>query len=177
MILSGSEIKNRKDKGDIVIVPFNESNINSNSYNITLDNKILIYDHVMLDMKINEPTTELTIPETGFILHPEKVYLAQTVEHTETYNLVPMIEGRSGVGRLGINIHVTAGFGDVGFRGKWVLELSCIHPVRIYPFIQIGQIYYHTIEGDIDPELLYRGSYQDTGKIISSKIWKELTKK
>lgn len=59
-----------------------------------------------------------------------------------------MLEGRSSVGRLGLSIHITAGFGDVGFRGYWTLELHCIEPIRIYPFVEICQIYYHTIKGD-----------------------------
>ena len=60
-----------------------------------------------------------------------------------------MLEGRSSVGRLGLFIHVTAGFGDVGFAGYWTLEMFCIHPIVIYPNVEICQIYYHTIQGNI----------------------------
>lgn len=68
-----------------------------------------------------------------------------------------MLEGRSSVGRPGLYVHVTAGFGDMGFAGYWTLEMHCVQPVRIYPGVQICQIYYHTIEGP------YR-SYPDGGK-------------
>ena len=67
-----------------------------------------------------------TIPEDGFVLNPNQLYLARTVERTETHNLVPMLEGRSSVGRLGLFVHVTAGFGDVGFCGFWTLEMYAI---------------------------------------------------
>ena len=60
-----------------------------------------------------------------------------------------MLEGRSSVGRLGLFIHVTAGFGDVGFAGYWTLEMFCIHPIVIYPNVEICQIYYHTIQGEL----------------------------
>ncbi len=61
-----------------------------------------------------------------------------------------MLEGRSSVGRLGLFIHVTAGFGDVGFAGYWTLEIFCVQPIRIYPNVEICQIYYHDIHGDYD---------------------------
>ena len=67
------------------------------------------------------------------MLSPHQLYLARTAERTVTHNLVPQIEGRSSVGRLGLFVHVTAGFGDVGFSGYWTLEMFAVHPVRIYP--------------------------------------------
>ena len=93
--------------------------------------------------------TRHRIPEGGVMLTPHRLYLARTVERTETRNLVPMLEGRSSVGRLGLFIHVTAGFGDVGFCGFWTLEMFCVQPVRIYAGVEIGQIFYHTLEGAV----------------------------
>ena len=82
-----------------------------------------------------------------------------------------MLEGRSSVGRLGIFIHATAGFGDVGFDGYWTLELSCVQPVRIYPGVEICQIYYHTIDGEYVP---YRsGKYQGNTGVQPSMLWKD----
>jgi dCTP deaminase len=97
-------------------------------------------------MKKNNSLTKIMISEKGLILKPNILYLGRTVEYTKTNNLVPMLEGRSSIGRLGLFIHVTAGFGDVGFSGYWTLEIFCIHPVKIYPFIEVCQIYYHTID-------------------------------
>ena len=145
MILSGKEIKKRIGK-DIIINPFDEKQLNPNSYNLKLYNELVVYNESVLDMKKNNSLTKIMISEKGLILKPNILYLGRTVEYTKTNNLVPMLEGRSSIGRLGLFIHVTAGFGDVGFSGYWTLEIFCIHPVKIYPFIEVCQIYYHTID-------------------------------
>ena len=139
MILSGKEIEKRLNK-TIFIDPYNSKQLNPNSYNLKLHNKLLIYDNYELDMKLENTAHEITIPEEGLLLEPNKLYLGRTLEYTRTEGLVPMLEGRSSVGRLGMFIHVTAGFGDVGFSGFWTLEISCIQPIRIYPDIEICQI-------------------------------------
>ena len=127
MILSGKEIESRIDK-DIIIEPFDKKRINPNSYNLSLHNELLIYKDSTLDMKKDNEVKKLTIPSNGLVLETNRLYLGRTVEYTETKNLVPMLEGRSSVGRLGLFVHVTAGFGDVGFKGFWTLEIFCIPP-------------------------------------------------
>jgi len=149
MILSGKEIKARMGK-DIIIDPFYEERLNPNSYNLALDKTLLIYSEPALDMKARNPTQRLVIPSKGLILEPNRLYLGRTEEYTETQNLVPMLEGRSSIGRLGLFVHVTAGFGDVGFKGYWTLEIFCIQPVKIYAGVQVCQIYYHTLEGEYE---------------------------
>ena len=121
MILSSSKIISAIRKKDIVIEPFNTHSLNPNSYNLTLHNKLLIYDELLLDPKILNRTKELTIPEEGIAIFPGQLYLGRTVEHTETHNYVPGIEGRSSFARLGLTVHSSAGFGDVGFCGTWTL--------------------------------------------------------
>jgi dCTP deaminase len=169
MILSGQEIR-RHLGGKIVIDPFQEGNLNPNSYNLTLHNEVLTYEEVVLDMREQNRVRRLKIPEEGLVLNPSQLYLARTVERTETRGLVPMIEGRSSIGRLGLFVHVTAGFGDVGFCGYWTLEMFAVQPVRIYPGVAICQIIYHQLDGeyceynsdkyqhnhDIQPSLLYK---------------------
>ncbi len=170
MILSGREIRRRLGN-DIVIDPFNEKQINPNSYNLKLHNELMTYKADVLDMKDRNTTKTLKIPEEGMTLEPNRLYLGRIKEYTETHNLVPMLEGRSSVGRLGLFIHVTAGFGDVGFKGYWTLEVFCIHPIKIYPDVEICQIYYHTIEGDYDP--YSKGKYQDNRGIQPSKLYED----
>jgi len=169
MILSGKEIKNRLNK-DIFIEPFNDKQLNPNSYNLRLHQDLLIYNEPILDLKKDNKVEAITIPEEGLVLEVGKLYLGRTVEYTKTEKLVPMIEGRSSIGRLGLFIHITAGFGDVGFSGFWTLEMFCVQPIRIYAGIEICQIFYHTIEGEyvhyasnkyqnnlgIQPSLLYK---------------------
>jgi dCTP deaminase len=169
MILSGKEIK-RKLGNDILIEPFNDRQLGPNSYNLRLHNELLMYEDSILDMKKNHSVKKIVIPEEGMVLEAGKLYLGRTVEYTKTDRYVPMLEGRSSIGRLGLFIHITAGFGDVGFNGFWTLEIFCVQPVKIYPGVEICQIFYHTIEGDyvrymsnkyqnnqgIQPSLLYK---------------------
>lgn len=171
MILSGKEIKKRLNS-DIFIEPFNEKQLNPNSYNLCLHRELLVYDEPVLDFKKEHKVKTLTIPQEGFVFKPGRLYLGRTVEFTRTDGLVPMLEGRSSIGRLGLFIHVTAGFGDVGFRGFWTLELFCVQPIRIYAGIEICQIFYHTIEGDY---VQYKSEkYQNNRGIQPSMLYKEL---
>ena len=102
------------------------------------------------------------------------MYLGRTVEYTETDKYVPMLEGRSSIGRLGLYIHVTAGFGDVGFSGYWTLEMHCLQPIRIYPNVEICQIYYHTINGEYD--LYSSGKYANNQGIQESRLYQDFIK-
>ena len=170
MILTGNEIQKRIGQ-DIKITPFDAGRLNPNSYNLSLHNELLVYEEVVLDIKEPNRYRRIEIPDSGLVLSPNQVYLARTVEHTETHNLVPMIEGRSSLGRLGLFVHVTAGFGDVGFRGYWTLEMFAVQPIRIYPYIQICQIFFHTVEGEI--EEYASGKYQNNEDIQPSLLYQE----
>lgn len=176
MILSSEEILSAYLNGNITITPFDKSKLNPNSYNLTLANELVMYDSGILDMKEDNPYTSIEIPEDGYCLLPHRLYLARTNEFTETRNYIPMIEGRSSIGRLGIFIHATAGFGDEGFRGYWTLEISCVQPVIIYPNVDICQIYYHTMKGTNSHRGSYNGKYQGNTGIQTSQIFKEFQK-
>ena len=169
MILTGPEINRRLGK-DITITPFDPKLLNPNSYNLRLASEIMTYKEFPLDMKKDNPVEKFTIPTEGLLLEPGRLYLARTMEHTETKNLVPMLEGRSSVGRLGLYVHVTAGFGDVGFAGFWTLEMHCVHPIRVYAGVQICQIFYHSVEGEIT-EYKKSGKYQSNQGVQSSRLW------
>lgn len=169
-MLSGNEILKQQEKGNIVIEPFNKDQINPNSYNVTLANKLKIYTDKVLDCKVDNSFTEIDIPEEGLVLLPGELYLGSTNEYTETYGFVPKLIGRSSTGRLGIFIHATAGFGDNGFKGKWTLGISVVKPVRIYPNMKIGQIYYEPIDGEAADE--YNGRYQNQQDAETSKHYK-----
>ncbi|HCC00120.1 MAG TPA: dCTP deaminase [Ruminococcaceae bacterium] len=174
MILSGLEIKKKLHK-TIEIEPFNEKLLNPNSYNLTLNEQLLIYDAPTLDMKIKNNAHSITIPSEGLLLEPGRLYLGSTNEYTAADDCVPMLEGRSSIGRLGLYVHVTAGFGDVGFHGCWTLEISCIQPIRIYPNVEICQIYFHTIKGDFQP---YKsGKYQNNRGVQPSLLYKDFEEK
>lgn len=174
MVLSGREIRRNLGKG-IVIEPFTEEQLNPNSYNLRLHDELLVYDSHILDMKKENPSRRLVIPAEGLQLESGKLYLGRTREYTETTSFVPMLEGRSSIGRLGLFVHITAGFGDVGFRGFWTLEIFCVQPIRIYAGVEICQIFYHTIEGDYDT--YEGGKYQNNSGIQHSLLYKDFERR
>lgn len=171
-ILTGNEIRIQQQSGGLYIEEFSQDRLNPNSYNLRLAPELLVYTEAVLDPKQKNRTREIIIPEEGYVLKPGKLYLAKTMEWTECRNFVPKLEGRSSIGRLGLAIHITAGFGDVGFCGNWTLELECVQPVRIYPGMEICQISYHTVAGEIMDR--YHGKYQNCKDVLASRIWREM---
>lgn len=168
MILTRQEILMRL--GDDIIIEPPPKEINPNSVNLRIGEELLVYTDGVLDPKIDNPHSRMIIPPSGMLLFPGQLYLAQTYEFTKTRNLVPIISGRSSTGRLGLHVHITAGFGDVGFTGHWTLELAVVKPLMIYPFIPICQIYYHQILGTPED---YKGKYQENKGVQPSMMWKE----
>ena len=174
MILSGLEIAARMGK-DLEITPYDPAQINPNSYNLRLHDELMVYDSPVLDMKLENKASKLTIPATGLQLEPGKLYLGRTVERTRSDELVPMLEGRSSIGRLGMFIHVTAGFGDVGFNGFWTLEIFVVQPLIIYAGVEVCQIYFHHIDGAYNT--YQNGKYQNNKGIQPSMLFKDFTDK
>ncbi len=172
MILSGKEIERRLGS-DIILDPYEPERLNPNSYNLTLHNELMVYEEVVLDMAKANRVRRIEIPKEGLVLSPNQLYLGRTAEKTTTHNLVPQIEGRSSIGRLGLFVHVTAGFGDVGFSGYWTLEMFAVQPVRIYPGVPICQIFYHEITGEI---VEYTSKYQHNRDIQPSLFFEEIGK-
>ncbi|MCA9353739.1 dCTP deaminase [Candidatus Nomurabacteria bacterium] len=150
MILTDKKIKEEIESGSIIIEPFIPENLGTNSYDVRLSEYLAIYKSAILDAKEKNEIEHLTIPDDGFIIHPGTLYLGTTIEYTETHAHVPFLEGKSSVGRLGIDIHATAGKGDVGFEGFWTLEISCTQPVKIYAGMPIGQLIYFEISGEVE---------------------------
>ncbi|MCK6604303.1 MAG: dCTP deaminase [Ignavibacteriaceae bacterium] len=150
MILSDKKILDEISKGNIVIEPFRRENLGTNSYDVALGKWLALYENDILDARVHNKIKVFEIPEEGYVLMPNRLYLGVTEEYTETRNFVPFLEGKSSVGRLGIDIHATAGKGDAGFCNNWTLEISVKQPVRIYSGMPIGQIIYFEIAGEIE---------------------------
>ncbi len=169
-MLTANKICKEIKKGNIEISPFDIKQINPNSYNVRLYDTLKMYDRtVVLDpMSSNDNYyTKVKIPEDGLILLPEILYIGSTVEVVGSDKYISAIDGRSSIGRLGIQIHSTAGFGDIGFRGTYTLEISVIQPVKVYPNMTIGQIYFEKPCGKVD--FLYHGRYQNQIQPTTSK--------
>lgn len=146
MLVDGAIMDAIKD-GNITIRPYDPTKLGSNSYDLSLGDKLLVYTERRLDAKKDNPSKLLTIPREGFTLLPGELYLGYTQEYTAAVDLVPQLEGKSSVARLGISVHLTAGFGDVGFRGHWTLEITCVKPVTIYAGMPIAQIFWFETSG------------------------------
>ena len=192
MILLKSTIIREFDAGNISIDPFTIDNVGPNSVDVTLHRTLQVYsphrrklsfkykllrfffpslcpDLVELDVRSNNPTTTINIPYSGFLLKPGRVYLGSTNETASSNKYVPMYDGRSSMGRLGISSHITAGFGDVGFgytnggtietKAKWTLEITVVHPTWVYRNMRIGQVFFMTPDHEPHPDELYNGKY------------------
>ncbi|MCH2022876.1 MAG: dCTP deaminase [Saprospiraceae bacterium] len=175
MILSDIEILKAIKSKEIVIEPFDINCLGTNSYDVHLGKHLATYKNRVLDAKKHNEIEAFEIPEDGFVLQTGMLYLGVTQEYTETHNSVPFLEGKSSVGRLGIDIHATAGKGDVGFCNTWTLEISCTHPVRIYEGMPIGQLIYFMFHGEIENYYNKKknAKYNErTIKPVESMMWK-----
>ncbi len=175
MILSDTRILEEMQKGTIVIQPFNLEFLGSNSYDVHLGKWLAVYEDKELDAKKHNTIREILIPEAGMVLQPDMLYLGVTEEYTETHSHVPFLEGKSSTGRLGIDIHATAGKGDVGFCNTWTLEISVVHPVRIYAGMPIGQLIYFPVEGAVGKSYSSKPSAKynvRTDRPVESMMWK-----
>jgi len=175
MILTDKRILEEIDKGTIKIEPYNRADLGSNSYDVHLGKTLALYVDDVLDAKKHNKIEYFDIPDEGFVLEPHKFYLGVTLEYTETHAHVPFLEGKSSTGRLGIDIHATAGKGDVGFCGNWTLEISCKQPVRVYHGMPIGQLIYFPVEGEIEVKYNQKSNAKYSGQPnmpVESMMWK-----
>lgn len=175
MIYSDTRILDAIEKQEIVITPFDKACLGSNSYDVHLGKHLAVYKNAILDAKHHNEIVHFEIPDEGFVLQSNTLYLGVTEEYTETHCAVPFLEGKSSTGRLGIQIHATAGKGDVGFSNHWTLEISCVLPVRIYAGMPIGQLIYFDIQGLVENHYTKKQNAkytQRTTKPVESMMWK-----
>ncbi len=175
MILSDLAILEEIEKGNIVIDPFDRKNLGSNSYDVHLGKYLAVYNDTLLDAKKHNQISHFEIPDEGYVLQPNVLYLGVTLEYTETHAHVPFLEGKSSTGRLGIDIHATAGKGDVGFCNAWTLEISCVQPVRVYAGMPIGQLIYFPVFGEVQNKYNSKANAKYTERNMrpmESMMWK-----
>lgn len=175
MILSDKRILEEIDKGTIKIVPYQRECLGSNSYDVHLGKWLARYVDAELDSKKHNRIEHFQIPEEGYVLQPQVFYLGVTEEYTETHAQVPFLEGKSSTGRLGIDIHATAGKGDVGFCGHWTLEISVKQPVKVYAGMPVGQLIYFPVDGEIEVKYNQKKDAKYSGqpdKPVESMMWK-----
>lgn len=175
-MLTKNEIIKQMEIGNIVISPLKEGALSGpNSCDLHLGKTLMVYTDEVLDIKKQNETTSFEIPEEGYVLLPGILYLGETEEYTETRGFVPKIDGVSSGARLGLTVHKTAGFGDIGFCGKWTLEITVDHPLRVYPGSRVAQIYYDVPIGEIADT--YHGKYQNSDGVKASRSYEDYTRK
>jgi dCTP deaminase len=175
MILSDKRIAEEMEKGSIRIEPFDPECLGSNSYDVHLGKYLATYSDAELDAKKHNKITHFEIPPEGIVLLPHILYLGVTQEYTETHSHVPFLEGKSSTGRLGIDIHATAGKGDVGFCGNWTLEISVKLPVRVYAGMPVGQLIYFPVDGEVAVKYNSKKGAKYSGqpdRPVESMMWK-----
>lgn len=177
-LYSDKAIYRAMELGDISITPFYPECMGSNSYDLHLGDTLVQYTDDVLDSKKDNLTKTILIPKEGYVLKKGEFYLGTTLEHTQSYNCVPFIDGKSSTGRLGIQLHFTAGKGDAGFCGQWTLEIAVAHDVRVYTGMPIGQIFYYSLRGRVKNsyDTKQNAKYAGQKGIISSKMWKNFGK-
>ena len=174
MILTHHDLQKCLASGKIKVDPLIPGSVGTNSIDVHLGKWLMWYENHVLD-PAKEPKTHLIeIPENGQLIYPNQLYLAATLEYTETLEHIPVMEGKSSVGRLGLHVHVCAGFGDLGFKGHWTLEMQAVQPIRIYRGMPIGQIAYYVPSSLLEQDYQDRGSYTEiSDKPVASKLWKK----
>jgi dCTP deaminase len=183
VILSDTAILAAMERGEIVIDPFDPACLGGNSVDVHLSPHLLTYvGGLYLDCATQPKCREHCIDRGGMLLFPGTLYLGSTVEYTETHRHVPYLDGRSSAGRLGISIHQTAGRGDVGFCNHFTLEITVVAPVTVYAGMRIGQLTYHTVEGEVERRYASKAgaTYAAGGrnpKPVPSGMWRSFKEK
>lgn len=148
MILTGTAIRENVKKGNIILFPFDEKQVNPNSYNYKLGQQLKVFKEFDGERAIFE---DIVIPETGYTLKPGIVYLGHTLEVIGSKKYAMSLIGRSSVGRLGLFLQVSANLGHTTSSHQWTLELVAAKPIILYPFMKIGQVTFWENEGELVP--------------------------
>ncbi len=177
MILTDQAIEDAIRTGDIEIDPWRSEQLNPSSYDLTLGDKVLVYDFELTeihDVK-REPTRfrHALIDDRGFVVHPGKGYLMHTVERVASRRCVPVLDGKSSLGRLFVSVHQTAGYGDIGFDGQYTLEVTTMYSIRLYAGMRIAQMRFHETLGQVGKP--YEGNYVGEAAMgpVPSRAWKQ----
>lgn len=137
---------------------------------------VMAYRHSHVDLAdVPLDLTEERIVEEGgyFILNPGAFVLGRTAEIIRVpTNMVARMEGKSSLGRLGLIVHVTAGFFDPGFEGYGTCEFVNLLPIPILlrPGLPICQFSFHMLTGVAQA---YRGRYTDGNDATGSRYGHE----
>jgi dCTP deaminase len=175
MVLPDSMIKKLKNN----IEPFREENLQPASLDIALGGKLLIERHRNRVIDAVEDKMEyLPVDVENYPLQPNEFVLGVTEEFIHVPdNLTVMLAGKSTLARMGLQIHITAGWVDPGYRGKLTLEIinNSSNILQLHPGMLIGQLVF--LEMKRKPDQSYSGKYQDSMGVIGARKEKKVFKK
>lgn len=152
MILSDTAIISEREKGNIIIEDWDLERLNACSYDVRICDKIKYPKRYTIDLRADNEFIEDDISESGYLLSTGAIYNSCLIGKIGVKgNICAKVVGKSSLGRLGLDVTV----GDVGhiepdFEGSLVIELACKQPTIIYPNINIAQIIFFRIEGEIE---------------------------
>lgn len=184
MILSDKGIKEKLKTGEILIEPFDEKYLQPASYDLHLDSNFLVFgkkESQIIDVKkpIDDLMEKIVVTEEeGYILEPGRFVLANVREITGVDSKhIARLEGKSSLGRLGLGIHVTAGFLDPGNSLRLTLHLINLSPlpIKIYPGMKIAQIIFELLDQECERAYGANGlgnKYVGTMTVKGSEYWK-----
>jgi dCTP deaminase len=173
MILSGKKIQDELTHKNIGIEPFNEYLLNPNSYNYRLGDTLYEIVDDVIDPKKKTKFKRIKLTDKGYVLQPNKLYLGSTLEKIGSSKYVTQLIGRSSMGRLGLFLQMTAPLGHVGCNHNWTLELKSVQPLRVYPYMKIGQVTFWVLDGEVT-DTYDTGKYNRYKKPGVSLFYKEM---
>jgi dCTP deaminase len=172
MILTGTQIIEELRQGRVTIEPFTSSQVNPNSYNYRLGPRLRVIEEPEID-SANPPAGRLfDIPADGIVLEPGRVYLGATVESIGSHHFVPVLIGRSSLGRLGVFLQIAADLGQLGAIHCWTLEIVVAQPIRLYAGMIIGQVSFWEPTGDKSAYVGYLGCHSEP--VVPQAGWSNL---
>lgn len=164
MILTREKILEEIDAGNIAIDPFDPACLGPASYDLQLGDELRILDAGIKMIDVTEDADYVafskvaTLDGCPFELAPGQTILGITRERVRlSSTLCGWLEGRSRYARLGLMIHVTAGFIAPGVNNRQVLEIANIAPyaMRLHAGVRIAQLIVQRTDG----EAVYRGRF------------------
>ncbi len=170
MILTGNKIIEEVKNNHIIIKPFNKDAVTTNSYDLTLSDKLVIYTDEILDPKKEPHTKIVEIPDEGYELKRGEFLLGSSNEFVGSDFYVPIVHAKSSIARLGLFIHITSGLFDIGCKCNVTFHLYATMPIKLYKNMPIAQLTFWKTQGDIK---LYNGKYQNDHGAVASRIYKD----
>ena len=173
------------------------SRLNPASYDLTLGHEVAVYTrwvhtwglpfgaedgrffarrNAILDVRRAPRIAKYEIdPQKGWVLKPGIGYLMHAAERITTGEYVAVVDGKSSIGRLFLQVHATAGYIDPGFDGQYTLEVIVQHPIRVFPGMRIGQVRFHTFEGALQNDYAKVGNYKKDSALgaVASKAYRQ----